>query len=179
MYVAYKMEEPREGNRPSLRIVLVVNNHLIPSQAVRMFTGSGSLICTSTGCSSGLKGPIDLVPRSPVVLPVPKTNIIGPPCRLHEQHEAMIGSRNVLHPRLPLVRVPGMFIQHCFYLVDTLRVLLPKDLISDGSRELMAGNVSWSGGWFFLMAAEIFNVGSRDCRLPGLGALLTNGRQRK
>jgi hypothetical protein len=65
-----------------------------------------------------------------------------------------------------------MFIQHCFYLVDTLRVLLPKDLISDGSREHMAGNVSWSGGWFFLMAAEIFNVGSRDCRLPGLGAYL-------
>jgi NitT/TauT family transport system permease protein len=39
--------------------------------------------------------------------------------------------------------------------------------------------MSWSGGWFFLMAAEIFNVGSRDCRLPGLGAVLTNGRQRK
>src|SRR5436189_3833825 len=30
--------------------------------------------------------------------------------------------------------------------------------------------MSWSGGWFFLMAAEIFNVGSRDFRLPGLGA---------
>jgi hypothetical protein len=39
--------------------------------------------------------------------------------------------------------------------------------------------MSWSGGWFFFIAAEIFNVGSRDCRLPGLGALLTNGRQRK
>ena len=36
--------------------------------------------------------------------------------------------------------------------------------------------MSWSGGWFFLMAAEIFNVGSRDCRLPGHGAVLTNGR---
>lgn len=32
--------------------------------------------------------------------------------------------------------------------------------------------VSWAGGWFFLMAAEIFSVGSRDFRLPGLGAYL-------
>jgi NitT/TauT family transport system permease protein len=26
--------------------------------------------------------------------------------------------------------------------------------------------MSWSGGWFFLMAGEIFNVGSRDFRCP-------------
>lgn len=32
--------------------------------------------------------------------------------------------------------------------------------------------VSWSGGWFFLMAAEIFRVGERDFRLPGLGSYL-------
>jgi NitT/TauT family transport system permease protein len=32
--------------------------------------------------------------------------------------------------------------------------------------------MSWSGGWFFLMAAEIFHVGSRDFRLPGLGSCL-------
>ena len=32
--------------------------------------------------------------------------------------------------------------------------------------------MSWAGGWFFLMAAEIFNVGHRDFRLPGLGAYL-------
>ena len=32
--------------------------------------------------------------------------------------------------------------------------------------------MSWAGGWFFLMAAEIFKVGSRDFRLPGLGAFL-------
>lgn len=32
--------------------------------------------------------------------------------------------------------------------------------------------MSWAGGWFFLMAAEIFNVGSRDFRLPGLGSYL-------
>ncbi len=31
--------------------------------------------------------------------------------------------------------------------------------------------MSWAGGWFFLMAAEIF-VGERDFRLPGLGAYL-------
>jgi NitT/TauT family transport system permease protein len=32
--------------------------------------------------------------------------------------------------------------------------------------------VSWAGGWFFLIAAEIFTVGARDFRLPGLGAYL-------
>jgi NitT/TauT family transport system permease protein len=32
--------------------------------------------------------------------------------------------------------------------------------------------MSWAGGWFFLMAAEIFNVGPRDFRLPGLGSYL-------
>ncbi len=32
--------------------------------------------------------------------------------------------------------------------------------------------MSWAGGWFFLIAAEIFTVGSRDFRLPGLGTYL-------
>lgn len=32
--------------------------------------------------------------------------------------------------------------------------------------------MSWAGGWFFLMAAEIFTVGQQDFRLPGLGAYL-------
>lgn len=32
--------------------------------------------------------------------------------------------------------------------------------------------MSWAGGWFFLMAAEMFSVGDRDFRLPGLGAYL-------
>lgn len=32
--------------------------------------------------------------------------------------------------------------------------------------------MSWAGGWFFLMAAEIFTVGDKDFRLPGLGAYL-------
>ncbi len=32
--------------------------------------------------------------------------------------------------------------------------------------------MSWAGGWFFLMAAEIFTVGDRDFRLLGLGAYL-------
>lgn len=32
--------------------------------------------------------------------------------------------------------------------------------------------MSWSGGWFFLMAAESFKVGDRDFRLPGLGSYL-------
>ena len=33
--------------------------------------------------------------------------------------------------------------------------------------------MSWAGGWFFLMAAEIFTVGHRDFRLPGIGAYLS------
>ena len=32
--------------------------------------------------------------------------------------------------------------------------------------------MSWAGGWFFLMAAEIFTLGERDFRLPGIGAYL-------
>ena len=32
--------------------------------------------------------------------------------------------------------------------------------------------MSWAGGWFFLMAAEMFTVGQRNFRLPGLGAYL-------
>jgi NitT/TauT family transport system permease protein len=32
--------------------------------------------------------------------------------------------------------------------------------------------MSWAGGWFFLMAAEIFRVGTYDFRLPGLGSYL-------
>jgi len=32
--------------------------------------------------------------------------------------------------------------------------------------------MSWAGGWFFLMAAEIFTAGNRDFRLQGLGSYL-------
>jgi len=32
--------------------------------------------------------------------------------------------------------------------------------------------VSVAGGWFFLMACEMFVLGSRDFRLPGLGSYL-------
>jgi NitT/TauT family transport system permease protein len=38
--------------------------------------------------------------------------------------------------------------------------------------------MSWAGGWFFLMAAEIFSVGHRDFRLPGLGAYLQEAANR-
>src|SRR5207247_5818607 len=38
--------------------------------------------------------------------------------------------------------------------------------------------MSWAGGWFFLMAAEIFRVGARDFRLPGLGAYLQEAANR-
>ncbi|MGE5320701.1 MAG: ABC transporter permease [Hyphomicrobiaceae bacterium] len=37
--------------------------------------------------------------------------------------------------------------------------------------------MSWAGGWFFLMAAEMFTVGQRDFRLPGLGSYLSTAAQ--
>jgi NitT/TauT family transport system permease protein len=48
------------------------------------------------------------------------------------------------------------------------RLELPFAMISLVWNSMM----SWAGGWFFLMAAEIFTVGQRDFRLPGLGAYL-------
>jgi NitT/TauT family transport system permease protein len=38
--------------------------------------------------------------------------------------------------------------------------------------------MSWAGGWFFLMASEIFKVGSHDFRLPGLGSYLQTAASR-
>lgn len=38
--------------------------------------------------------------------------------------------------------------------------------------------MSWAGGWFFLMAAEMFTVGHRDFRLAGLGAYLQEAASR-
>ncbi len=38
--------------------------------------------------------------------------------------------------------------------------------------------MSWAGGWFFLMAAEIFTAGERDFRLIGLGAYLQEAANR-
>jgi NitT/TauT family transport system permease protein len=37
---------------------------------------------------------------------------------------------------------------------------------------------SWGNGWFFLMAAEIFSVGDRNFRLPGMGAYLQEAANR-
>jgi hypothetical protein len=38
-------------------------------------------------------------------------------------------------------------IQHCFYLLDTLGVLLPEDLISNGNREHITGDVPGQSEW--------------------------------
>jgi len=38
--------------------------------------------------------------------------------------------------------------------------------------------MSWAGGWFFLMAAEMFTLGQRDFRLLGLGAYLREAADR-
>ena len=39
--------------------------------------------------------------------------------------------------------------------------------------------MSWAGGWFFLMAAEIFTVGNKDFRLPGLARIFRRRRTRE
>ena len=39
--------------------------------------------------------------------------------------------------------------------------------------------VSVAGGWFFLMACEMFVLGKRDFRLPGLGSYLQSAGQRR
>lgn len=38
--------------------------------------------------------------------------------------------------------------------------------------------MSWAGGWFFLMASEMFTVGQKNFRLPGLGAYLQEAASR-
>jgi len=83
-----------------------------------MLTAAGSLVCTIAGCPSGLKGQLMLVPERTVLLLVVGANIISPPCRLHEQHEVVIGTGNILQPCLSLVRVPEMLLHHCLHLVD-------------------------------------------------------------
>jgi hypothetical protein len=84
------MEEPRQRNRPSLRIVLVLHRGLILSQRAQDVHRSGPLVCTLAELSIRLKGPINVVPRSTVVLPVRSTKFIGPPGRLHEQHHVAV-----------------------------------------------------------------------------------------
>jgi hypothetical protein len=39
-----------------------------------------------------------------------------------------------------------MFLQHCFCFLDSRRVLLEKDLVSDGGREHVAGDVPGRSG---------------------------------
>lgn len=38
--------------------------------------------------------------------------------------------------------------------------------------------MSWAGGWFFLMAAEMFSLGNRNYQLPGLGSFLQTAANR-
>jgi len=73
-------------------------------------------------------------------------NIIGPPGRLHKQHETMISDGTILKPRLPWVRIPGMFLQHSFYLLDILGAFLTQNLVGDDPREHVAGNVPSRSG---------------------------------
>jgi len=40
-----------------------------------------------------------------------------------------------------------MSLQHCFYLLDTLGILLPEDLISNSNKEHMTGHVPGQSEW--------------------------------
>jgi hypothetical protein len=90
MYVAYEMEEPGEGDclrsgsfpfftTPSFSAIAVRNHRL------------GFFGFHARRLSLGLERPVGVVPQCPVVLLVRHANIIGPPGRLHKQHEAVIG----------------------------------------------------------------------------------------
>src|SRR4029450_9728375 len=95
----------------------------------------------------GFEWQVDVMPGRSILNLVPGANIVGPPRRLHKQDEVTFSNGNILKPRLPLVGVPGMFLKHCFNLLDTLGTLPLKDLIGDGRRQHMAGDVpGWSGG---------------------------------
>ena len=100
----------------------------------------------AVGLSLRLKRSIDVVPRSSVILLVPSAYIIGPPRCLHKQHKAVLGDRNVLKPRLPLDRVPGMLLQHCFHFLDGCWVLLLKDSVGADPRQHVAGDVPGRSG---------------------------------
>ena len=54
--------------------------------------------------------------------------------------------RHILKPRLPLVRVPGMFLQDGSYLLDCLRILLLKNFVGDDPREHVSRDVPGRGG---------------------------------
>ncbi len=72
-----------------------------------MFTGPALLICRAVRLPRRLKRPIDVMPTRSILSLVPDANIVGPPCRLHKQHEAVIDNRNVLKPRLPFPNIRG------------------------------------------------------------------------
>src|SRR5947199_412887 len=59
-----------------------------------------------------------------------------------------------------------------WYALLSLPRMKTLDLPFAGLALIWNSMMSWSGGWFFLMAAEIFHVGARDFRLPGLGSYL-------
>jgi hypothetical protein len=86
------------------------------------------------------------MPGRSILSLVPQSNIVRPPGRLHEQHHVVVSGGNVLKPRLPLVCIPGMFLQHGFHLLNRLRALLLKDLVGNGRREHVAGDVPGRGG---------------------------------
>jgi hypothetical protein len=56
VYVANEMEEPGKRNAPSLCVFWFFTTLSLSNNAVRMFTGSGSMVCTLAGWPSGLNG---------------------------------------------------------------------------------------------------------------------------
>ena len=75
----------------------------------------------------------------------PDANIIGAPAACIN-HEVTLSNGNILKPSLPLVRVAGMFLQHRRYLLDALGAFPGKNMVSNGGREHMAGDVPSRSG---------------------------------
>ena len=65
-------------------------------------------------------------------------------------------------------------IQEAYEFFDPLRVLELKRLYIPASIPKIISNsiVSWSNGWYFLVASEIFAVGEKSFRLPGIGSFI-------
>src|SRR5262245_53174172 len=110
MYVTHKVEQPRESDCLALWISPVPYNPFIlghRSQYVHLIGFSDQYIGWLT---FGFEREVDEMPGRSILRLIVAANIIGPSGRLHEEDEAMISDGDILHPCLPLVRIPRMFL---------------------------------------------------------------------
>jgi|SRR5262245_6052469 len=96
--IADKMEQPCKRNGLLCWFVLVLNFTPILRRRGKDVYWLGVFGLYAWWLSIGFEGPVDVVPDRTMLVLVVAADVISPPCRLHEQHEAMIGSSNILQP---------------------------------------------------------------------------------